>query len=112
MTRGKRLEDIVTFKADESLVQALKGVPNRSEFIREAIMAALDGTCPVCRGTGTLTPNQKMHWKRFAVSHPVEECEECHELRLVCQRETTQHAAVDGECSGGRPDIPGDRNHI
>lgn len=75
---------IVTFKAEEALVEAMEGIPNRSEFIRSAILAALDGVCPVCRGTGVLTAAQRRHWHEFEQSHGVETCDECHEVRLVC----------------------------
>ena len=85
MASGK--PEIVTFKADASLVDAMRGIPNRSDFIRGAILAALDGSCPVCRGTGTLSPKQGEHWKRFSKGHRLEECEECHELHLVCANE-------------------------
>jgi hypothetical protein len=86
---------IITFKADKSLLRALRGIANRSEFIRTAIVNALDGVCPLCKGTGILTPNQRSHWDSFAADHSVEECDECHELRLVCtnspQDERTRH---------------------
>ncbi len=78
--------EIITFKVDESLLEAMRGVPNRSQFIRHAILAALDSVCPVCKGTGILTPNQKKHWDSFATYHGLEECRECHEFRLVCRR--------------------------
>jgi len=80
----KNKHEIVTFKVDESLLDAMKGIPNRSEFIRTAVMSALDSTCPLCKGTGILTPHQKRHWTAFATDHPVVECGECHELHLVC----------------------------
>lgn len=80
-------QQIVTFKAAKSLMAAMKGVPNRSQFIREAILAALDSTCPLCRGTGILTPQQKGHWDTFSASHAVQECQECHEFRLTCENE-------------------------
>ena len=76
---------IVTFKADESLLGALAGVENRSEFIRTALLAALENICPVCRGRGILTPNQKAHWQSFAIDHGLEECDDCHEFKLVCR---------------------------
>lgn len=76
--------NIVTFKADESLLRALDGVENRSEFIRSALLAALDNTCPLCKGRGILTPNQKTHWASFAASHELSECDDCHEFHLVC----------------------------
>jgi len=75
---------ILTFKADEALVAAMEGIPNRSEFIRAAIVAAIDGVCPLCRGTGVLSPRQRQHWREFSRSHAVERCCDCHESRLVC----------------------------
>ncbi|MGA2255199.1 MAG: hypothetical protein ABSG53_11095 [Thermoguttaceae bacterium] len=43
---------VVTFKAEASLVAALENLPNRSEFIRHAVFAALYANCPMCNGTG------------------------------------------------------------
>jgi hypothetical protein len=82
MPRSKT--EVVSFKADPALLDAMRGVANRSEFIRTAILAALDSTCPLCSGTGTLTPNQMRHWNDLATDHSVEECEDCREVRLVC----------------------------
>jgi hypothetical protein len=76
--------DIITFKVDEPLRRALDGVPNRSEFIRSAVLAAIDGTCPLCKGTGILTPDQRRHWNAFAKSHSLEQCADCHAVHLVC----------------------------
>jgi len=75
---------IVTFKAEEALIEAMEGIPNRSEFIRSAILAALDGVCPVCRGTGVLSAAQRRHWREFRRSHELATCDDCHEVRLVC----------------------------
>ena len=81
---GKAKSDVITFKVDEALKQAMKGVPNRSEFIRRSVLAALESACPVCNGTGILSLNQKDHWERFAHTHSVEECRHCHETHIVC----------------------------
>ena len=89
---GRRQDEIITFKADESLLAAMKGIRNRSEFIRSAIMAALDSTCPLCGGTGILTPEQKKHWDTFTVDHSVEECKDCHEVHLVCANAPARRA--------------------
>jgi hypothetical protein len=83
---------IVTFKADESFLGALKGVHNRSEFIRAAVLTALDSVCPLCKGTGILSPKQKDHWATFAGEHPIKECRECHELTLVCANKPSRRA--------------------
>ena len=78
--------EIITFKVDESLMEALRTIPNRSDFIRNAVLAALDATCPLCRGTGILSPRQQEHWNKFARDHEIAECADCHELHLVCSR--------------------------
>jgi len=80
----KRKPEIVTFKTDDSLLDALKAVPNRSEFIRAAVLAALENHCPLCGGSGVLTPNRLKHWRAFIKSHALKECTDCHELEIVC----------------------------
>lgn len=76
--------EVISFKADQALLRALEGIPNRSEFIRGAILAALDGVCPLCQGTGILTPQQKTHWQDFARHHQLRRCGQCQALHLVC----------------------------
>lgn len=78
--------EIITFKADAALMEAMKGIPNRSEFIRNAILSSLDNACPLCRGTGILTVHQKSHWEDFLGTHSLEECKECGELHVVCAK--------------------------
>ena len=83
MAESKGIE-VVTFKADKDLMKLLKGIRNRSEFIRAAILEALDNTCPFCRGTGVLTPHRKKYWNELSKHHPTKECRECHEDVMVC----------------------------
>ena len=80
-------QDVITLKVDRSLAEALEGVANRSRFIRDAIAHALDNSCPLCMGTGILTPKQREHWEEFAATHTVEECPDCHETHLTCARD-------------------------
>ena len=84
----KHKSEVITFKADEALSRELKQIPNRSAFIRAAVTSALASTCPLCQGTGFLTPKQKAHWESFAQNHSVEKCRECNEMHLICSRET------------------------
>jgi len=86
MSNNKK-QDIITFKVDEPLHQAMRGIPNRSEFIRAAILTALDSVCPLCKGSGILTPDQRNHWDQFAKRHVLEECDDCHAVHLVCAAE-------------------------
>jgi len=77
--------EVISFKADGALLEAMRGITNRSEFIRSAILSALDSTCPLCGGAGTLSPSQMRHWNDLAADHSVEECQDCREVRLVCR---------------------------
>jgi hypothetical protein len=77
-------QQIITFKAEEALVEAMGDISNRSEFIRSAILAALEGVCPLCHGTGVLSTHQQRHWQDFSRTHAVERCGECDEDKLVC----------------------------
>ena len=76
---------VITFKADEALVAAMENIANRSAFIRAAILAALDGTCPLCKGTGVMNPMQRLHWEEFSRTHRVERCQDCDASRIVCR---------------------------
>ncbi|MEI8183035.1 MAG: ribbon-helix-helix domain-containing protein [Desulfomonile sp.] len=80
-------QEVITFKVSGSLKEAMSGIPNRSEFIRAAILSALDNTCPLCRGTGILLPNQKTHWEDFAKAHRVDRCEQCDAYHLICSHD-------------------------
>ncbi len=81
-----RKQAMIAFKVDEALAEMLAALPNRSQFIRSAVLAALENTCPLCQGTGHLSVAQKDHWDRFTAQHPLLECTDCHELHLVCRR--------------------------
>ncbi|HPH42024.1 MAG TPA: ribbon-helix-helix domain-containing protein [Syntrophorhabdaceae bacterium] len=82
----KKKQTILTFKVDEDLMEVIKDIPNRSEYIRAAIMAALDNTCPLCNGTGMLSPKQKEHWETFSHDHTLKRCEDCKEIFIECTK--------------------------
>jgi len=82
---GKNKSEIITFKTDTALAEKLEHVPNKSEFIRNAILAALNSTCPLCGGTGSLSPKQMEHWQEFSSSHRLQKCRDCHEYYLTCK---------------------------
>jgi hypothetical protein len=84
----KSKSEIITFKVDNALSEALHEIPNRSEFIRAAVAAALGAVCPLCQGTGILTPHQKEHWESFSRDHTIQKCRDCEELYLDCSRPT------------------------
>ncbi|MFP3929255.1 MAG: ribbon-helix-helix domain-containing protein [Desulfobacteraceae bacterium] len=76
--------EVITFKVDEELAEAIRHIPNRSQFIRAAILSAPGTICPLCNGAGALTPAQKRHWESFAETHSVERCTTCDERFPVC----------------------------
>ena len=78
-------QEVITFKADQELAKMLKSMPNRSEFIRTAILSAAKCTCPLCGGSGTLTLAQRRHWLEFQTNHSLEFCSECETLHLTCE---------------------------
>ena len=81
--------EVLTFKVDKSLLNLIKGLPNRSEFIRTALLTALQNICPLCKGSGVLAPKRKEHWEEFSKKHSIEECKKedcCHELKMVCRK--------------------------
>jgi hypothetical protein len=62
-------QEIVTFKVEDSLMAVLSAIPNRSEFIRNAVKTAVEIICAVCHGTGVLSVEQKKHGERFSRHH-------------------------------------------
>lgn len=80
----KELE-VISFKVDADLAKLIKGIDNRSEFIRAAILQALDDVCPFCQGSGVLDAHRKKHWQQLKRQHKTKECEECHQPLLVCE---------------------------
>jgi len=82
----KKKQRIVTFKVNEDLLAVIRDIPNRSEFIRAAIMAALENVCPLCSGSGILTPKQKEHWESFSRDHTLKRCDDCQEIFIECTR--------------------------
>lgn len=94
MSKAHNKADTITFKVDPELAEAMRGLPNRSAFIRRAVAAALQTSCPLCGGTGVLDAAQLEHWQRLARTHGLERCERCHAVHLVCRRQG------DGEVEG------------
>ena len=80
-------QDIITFKVDAALAKKIRDLPNRSAFIRSAILDALDNTCPLCQGTGTITPEQKDHWDDFLKEHDVVRCDDCEAIYIACRHD-------------------------
>ena len=82
----KILKDkIITIKIDKELSDALKGVKNKSEFVRGAILKSIESKCPLCLGKGIMTAEQAKHWKKFIKDHKVKFCPDCGENYIECR---------------------------
>jgi hypothetical protein len=77
-------DSVISFKVGGALAGVIRRLPNRSEFIRAAVLSALEHACPLCQGTGILTPEQKKHWDAFARDHTVSHCRDCDAVYLTC----------------------------
>jgi hypothetical protein len=47
----------VTFRISDDLAEALRDLPNQTKFVEDALRDALGRTCPVCGGTGRVSPH-------------------------------------------------------
>lgn len=51
---SKSMQRVVTFKVEEEVAAFLDTMPNKSDFIRKALLSALLEPCPVCNGKGSV----------------------------------------------------------
>ncbi len=82
--------EVISFKADEELAAVLKHMPNKSDFIRSAVLEYMKNTCPLCQGTGLISVAQRTHWDKFIKTHSLVECEDCHELYIKCNNRSNK----------------------
>lgn len=82
MKTGK--ERVFTSKTDEQLAGLLDQLPNRSEFIRKALLTAMNRHCPLCHGSGILTAEQQTHLEHFLATHSLEKCTSCNAIHFTC----------------------------
>src|SRR5215213_3813793 len=68
---------IVAFKVDADLADFLDKPPNKSEFIRRAILAQFSMTCPLCTGSGVVPAGIHNHFEHVIEHHSARPCEKC-----------------------------------
>jgi len=74
---GTGKSTIVAFKVEDELAQFLDNLPNKSEFIRKAILAQFGMTCPLCVGSGVVQKGVHDHYKPVIDAHDTRPCEKC-----------------------------------
>jgi len=68
---------IVAFKVEEELAEFLNDLPNKSDFIRKAILSQFGMTCPLCTGTGVVPRGIHDHYKPVIAERNERPCEKC-----------------------------------
>lgn len=68
---------IVAFKVEDELAEFLDNLPNKSEFIRKAILAQFAMNCPLCTGTGVVDKGVHDHFGPVIARNTTRPCEKC-----------------------------------
>src|SRR5204863_9570575 len=79
MQRRSPKSQIVAFKVEEDLADFLNKLPNKSAFIRKAIVAQLGMACPLCTGSGVVPTGIHDHYAPLMSKHNVRKCDGCGE---------------------------------
>ncbi|MCS7015179.1 MAG: hypothetical protein NZM42_03545 [Gemmatales bacterium] len=75
--RRSRKAVLVAFKVEPELAQILDQLPNKSDFIRRAIIAQLNMGCPLCAGTGVLPRGLHDHYAQHLREIAQRHCDRC-----------------------------------
>lgn len=70
-------DKIVAFKVEEELAEFLAKLPNKSEFIRRAILAQFNMACPLCTGSGVVPRGLHDHYSTLLDAQSSRPCTEC-----------------------------------
>ncbi len=74
---------VVAFKVEEKLAEFLNKLPNKSAFIRKAIAAQMNTSCPLCNGAGVVTRGVHDHYSPILERFNHRNCDGCgHDLPL------------------------------
>jgi hypothetical protein len=66
---------VVAFKVEEELAEFLNKLPNKSAFIRKAIVAQMSMACPLCHGSGQVSRWVHDHYEPFLTM--ARKCDSC-----------------------------------
>jgi hypothetical protein len=75
---SQQKQTVVSFRVDSHLAEVLNNLPDKSAFIREAILRRFYTICPFCNGRGVL-PQVIADWLQARTPDaPTVECTCCH----------------------------------
>jgi hypothetical protein len=75
--------EIVAFKVEADLADFLNKLPNKSDFIRKAIIAQFGMACPLCTGSGVVSRGIHDHYRPVIEKNNQHACHKCHTLEPV-----------------------------
>lgn len=75
--RKQPKSQIVAFKVEEELARFLNKLPNKSAFIRKAIVAQLGMACPLCTGAGVVPRGIHDHYAPVLQKNNARKCDGC-----------------------------------
>src|SRR3954453_15224812 len=85
---AKSKQRIVTFKVEEDVAAFLDSMPNKSEFIRKALLSALMEPCPVCQGKGSVPRSLRADLQRILAKSDLVTCSFCgYEFPLKAEKQ-------------------------
>src|SRR5688500_16794073 len=77
MARKSPKNDVVAFKVEEELAEFLNQLPNKSAFIRKAIVAQMSMACPLCHGSGQVSRWVHDHYLPLLANLTTRNCDGC-----------------------------------
>jgi hypothetical protein len=77
MARGPLKSRTVAVKVEAEVADFLDRLPNKSDFIRQAILAQFRMACPLCSGSGVVPRGLGDHFAPVVRRHRVRKCEKC-----------------------------------
>jgi len=77
MTRKTAKPEVVAFKVEKELAELLNKLPNKSAFIRKAIVAQLGMACPLCNGKGVVPRGLHDHYASLMATLNNRPCAKC-----------------------------------
>src|SRR5262245_11556894 len=80
---------IVAFKVEDQLAEFLNKLPNKSAFIRKAIVAQLGMACPLCTGSGVVARGLHDHYAPILAKNNLRKCDGCGD------KQTLPHSVMD-----------------
>jgi hypothetical protein len=82
-TKATKKTEIVAFKVEEELAEFLNKLPNKSDYIRKAIIAQFGMACPLCTGTGVVSRGLHNHYKPVIEANNQHACHLCDTLEAI-----------------------------